>query len=162
MRIGVVGDTHNRMPNVERIVALFREARIERVIHTGDITQPKVLEHFASLDLPFLGVYGNNDLGERRRLEAEAERFGMDLADPPRVVDWAGRQIMVVHDPMEAPAQLPLQLDLVLHGHTHRHRHERLGDTLIFNPGECAGHREGANAVGLIDLVSLETELLKF
>ena len=162
MRIGVVGDTHNRMPNVERIVALFREARIERVIHTGDITQPKVLEHFASLEVPFLGVYGNNDVGERHRLEIEADRFGMDLTDPPRLIDWAGRQIMVVHDPHEAPATPPGELDLVLHGHTHRHRHERLDGTLIFNPGECAGHREGANAVGLIDLVSLEAELLRF
>jgi len=38
MRIGVVGDTHNRMPNVERIVALFREARVDRVVHTTTIT----------------------------------------------------------------------------------------------------------------------------
>jgi putative phosphoesterase len=162
MRIGVVGDTHNRMSNVERIVALFRAENVERVIHTGDITQPKVLEHFASLEIPFLGVYGNNDLGERKRLEDEADRFGMDLADPPRVFDWSGRRIMVVHDPEEAPKDLAPDLDLVLHGHTHRHRHEHHGRTLIFNPGECAGHQEGANAVGLIDLISLETRLLKF
>lgn len=162
MRIGVVGDTHNRMPNVERIVSIFREARVERVIHTGDITQPKVLEEFATLDVPLLGVYGNNDHGERERLEREAHRFGMDLTDPPRVFDWADRRILVVHDPLEVPDVLPDGLDLLLHGHTHRHRHERQGATLIFNPGECAGHREGANAVGLIDLVSLEAERLKF
>jgi putative phosphoesterase len=162
MRIGVVGDTHNRMPNVERIIALFAEARIERIVHTGDITQPKVLEKFAALEVPLLGVYGNNDRGERMRLEHEARRFGMDLADPPRVLEWADRRIMVVHDPEEAPTCLPGEIDLVLHGHTHRHRHEHVGSTLVFNPGECAGHRRGANAVGLIDLVSLETELLKF
>jgi len=162
MRIGVVGDTHNRMPNVERIVELFRAENVERIIHTGDITQPKVLEHFATLEIPFLGVYGNNDHGERRQLEDEAERYGMDLADPPRVINWAGRRIMVVHDPEEAPENLSPDLDLILHGHTHRHRHERRGRTLIFNPGECAGLREGANAVGLIDLISLETRLIKF
>lgn len=162
MRIGVVGDTHNWMPNIERIVTLFRQAEIERVIHTGDITQPKVLEHFATLDVPFLGVFGNNDLGERERLEAEAVRFGMDLTDPPRILDWAGRKIMVVHDPAEAPGILSPELDLVLHGHTHRHRHEHHGETLIFNPGECAGHRAGANAVGIVDLISLEAELLTF
>jgi len=162
MRIGVVGDTHNRMPNVERIVDLFREARIDRVIHTGDITQPKVLEHFSTLDVPFLGVYGNNDQGERARLEAEAARYGMDLADPPRILDWAGRRIMVVHDPVEAPNALPPEFDLVLHGHTHRHRHEHQDGTLIFNPGECAGLREGENAVGLVDLIALRAEVLKF
>ena len=162
MRIGVVGDTHNQMPNVERIVGLFREARIERIVHTGDITQPKVLAEFATLEVPLLGVYGNNDHGERQRLESEAGRYGMDLTDPPRHFEWAGRRIMVLHDPEEAGSHFPTEVDLVLHGHTHRHRHEHVGSTLIFNPGECAGHREGSNAVGLVDLASLEARVVKF
>jgi hypothetical protein len=32
----------------------------------------------------------------------------------------------------------------------------------VFNPGECAGHLRGHNAVGVIDLVRLETTLLRF
>ena len=162
MRIGVVGDTHNQMTNVEKIVGLFRESRVERVIHTGDITQPTVLERFATLEVPLLGVYGNNDHAERERLRSQAEHFGMDLADPPRTIDWAGRRILVVHDPESTPANLPTDLDLVLHGHTHRHRLEQQGETLIFNPGECAGLMPGRNAVGLINLLSLETQLLRF
>ncbi len=162
MRIGVVGDTHDRMPNVERIVALFREARIDRIVHTGDITQPQVLSRFASLQVPFLGVFGNNDRAERQSLELEALRLGLDLSPPPRSFDWAGRRILVVHDPSEAPDPLPPDLSLLLHGHTHRHRLERQGETLIFNPGECAGLREGGNAVGLVDLISLEANLLRF
>ena len=162
MRIGVVGDTHDRMPNVERIVALFREARIDRIVHTGDITQPRVLPHFASLQVPFLGVFGNNDRALQQSLEAEALRLGLDLGAPPRSFEWAGRRILVVHDPSEAPEALPPDLSLLLHGHTHRHRLERQGETLIFNPGECAGLREGGNAVGVVDLISLEAKLLRF
>lgn len=162
MRIGVVGDTHNQMTNVDKIVSLFHEARVERVIHTGDITQPSVLERFARLDAPLLGVFGNNDLAERERLTAHALRFGMDLTDPPRTIEWAGRRILVVHDPESTPSSLPTELDLVLHGHTHRHRLEQQGETLIFNPGECAGFMSGRNAVGLVDLTSLEAQLLRF
>lgn len=189
MRIGVVGDTHNQMTNVETIVELFRSARIERLIHTGDITQPGVLERFARLDVPLLGVFGNNDQADRERLAAEATRLGMDLGDPPRTIEWAGRRILVVHDPEESHHAHPNGAsgdtsdgsgisagwrdqppridrdpshDLVLHGHTHRHRLERRGGTLIFNPGECAGFMSGRNAVGLVDLVSLEAELLRF
>lgn len=150
------------MPNVERIVELFREARIDRVIHTGDITQPRVLEHFARLQCPLLGVLGNNDVAERIRLENEATRWGMRLAEPPQCIEWAGRRILIVHDPDEAPDELPHDLDLMLHGHTHRHRHEHHGRTLIFNPGECAGLRPGGNAVGVVDLGSLEARLLRF
>ena len=39
MRIGVVSDTHNNLKNVRRIVELFNAAAVDRVIHTGDITQ---------------------------------------------------------------------------------------------------------------------------
>lgn len=162
MRIGVVGDTHDRMNNVERIVSLFGEADVERVVHTGDITRPAVLEQFARLGVPMLGVFGNNDHAEHIGLEKEASRFGMDFAPPPRTFHWAGRQILVLHDPEQAPTMLPSEIDLVLHGHTHRHRHERRGATLIFNPGECAGFRTGHNAVGVVDLVSLEARRLRF
>jgi hypothetical protein len=40
---------------------------------------------------------------------------------------------------------------------------EAWGDkTTIFNPGECAGHMTGYNAIGVVDLISLQTELLRF
>jgi putative phosphoesterase len=162
MRIGVVGDTHNQMTNVDRIVELFSEARIERIVHTGDITQPTVLERFARLDVPLHGVFGNNDQPERERLAIHATRFGMDLMDPPRTIEWAGRRILVLHDPEATPLPMGGDLDLVLHGHTHRHRLERQGSTMIFNPGECAGFMSGRNAVGVVDLAKLDAELLQF
>ncbi len=162
MRIGVVSDTHDRMSNVERIVDLFREARVDRIIHTGDITHPSVLEQFAALAVPMIGVFGNNDHAEHPRLEAEARRLGMDFAHPPRTLEWAGRRILVVHDPDVAPITLPTEIDLILHGHTHRHRHEERDGTLIFNPGECAGSISGHNAVGVVDLLSLEIRRLLF
>jgi hypothetical protein len=162
MLIGVVGDTHDRLANVEKIVDLFREARVERVVHTGDITRPAVLERFATLDVPLIGVFGNNDLAHRSHLESHATRFGMDLLEPPRVLAWADRQILVVHDPEDASTSMHDGIDLLLHGHTHRHRHEHLGDTLIFNPGECAGFMSGQNAVGLVDLASLSAQRLRF
>ncbi len=169
MRIGVVGDTHSQLGNVDKIVQLFADARVDRVVHTGDITQPSVLERFARLDAKLVGVFGNNDGPTRDALAEHARRFGMDLLDPPRTIEWANRRILVVHDPELEAATSPdwteggiHGIDLVLHGHTHRHRHEQRGDTLIFNPGECAGFMAGRNAVGLVDLLTLDTELLRF
>jgi putative phosphoesterase len=98
MRIGVVSDTHNHMPSVLRIVELFRAAGVERVVHTGDITQAKVLHAFASLEVPLHAVYGNNDL-ERESLASAARLHGFSLADPPLELCWAGRELLIVHDP---------------------------------------------------------------
>ena len=46
--------------------------------------------------------------------------------------------------------------------HSHRHCLERRNGTTIFNPGECAGHICGRNAVGIVDLEELACETLLF
>ena len=81
MRIGVVSDTHNHRANVARIVELFNEARVTRVIHTGDITTADTLELLARLEMPLYGVYGNNDVDRDGRI-ARGVRF--DAAERDR------------------------------------------------------------------------------
>ena len=161
MRIGVVSDTHDQLGNVAKIVALLNAARVERVVHTGDITQPKTLRALAALDAPLVGVFGNNDR-ERSALEAACAELGMRFVDPPLRVTWHGRRIGVVHDPRELDALELGALDVALYGHDHRHALERRAGALCFNPGECAGHVPGLNRVGVLDLETLEAETLRF
>ena len=161
MRIGIVSDTHNMLRNVERIVALFDGAAVDRVVHTGDITQAKTLEIFGRMRARLVGVFGNNDL-ERDSLEAACRAHRLEFSEPPLQLEWAGRRISVVHDPQDLHPGLLDDCHVALHGHDHRQRIERVGETLVVNPGECAGHMAGLNAIGVLDLASLETELLRF
>ena len=166
MKIGIVSDTHNNLKNVHRIVELFNRSGVERVIHTGDITQAKTLDVFAHLEMPMYGVYGNNDEGERESLEAAVACYGFIFEEPPFVLEWHQRSIMVVHDPLEFEGHLNPTHELALHGHTHLYRYERQtvrGATqVMFNPGECAGHMLGFNAIGVLDLRTLAAELIRF
>lgn len=161
MRIGVLSDTHNHLSNVRRIVELFAEAGVERVIHTGDITQAKTLRELARLERPIHGVWGNNDL-ERESLLACCREFDLHFVEGPLRLEWAGCRIAVVHDPLDLDAALLGACDLALHGHDHRQRIERLHGALVVNPGECAGHLRGHNRVAVIDLGTLATTLLAF
>jgi len=161
MKIGVVSDTHNNLKNVTKIVDLFNEAGIERVVHTGDITQAKTLHLMAHLDARMVGVFGNNDF-ERRTLEAATLRHGFHFVEPPLELLWHDRRIVVVHDPRDLGGIDANGFDIALHGHTHSLCIERANGQLIFNPGECAGHMVGRNAVGVLDLATLEIELLFF
>ena len=165
MRIGVVSDTHNNLKNVRRIVELFNAANVERVIHTGDISQAKTLDVLAHLSAQVTGVFGNND-EERESLAVAIEAHGMHFVEPPLSLAWHGRNILVVHDPLELEGVHSDKQDLVLHGHTHRQRIETRNlagkKQLIFNPGECAGHMKGYNAVGVVDLETLTPEILNF
>lgn len=161
MRIGVVSDTHNNLRNVGRIVELFNAAAVDRVIHTGDITQAKTLDVFANLHAPMFGVFGNND-EERDALHAAVHRHGFQFTEPPLELIWHERRILVVHDPLDFESALRSHHDLALHGHTHLQRIEQRGNQLLFNPGECAGHMKGLNAIGILDLDTLAPEILTF
>jgi putative phosphoesterase len=160
VRIAVVSDTHNNLRNVARIVELVNAAGVERVVHTGDITQAKTLELLARLHAPLVGVYGNND--EREAIAPVAAQYAMQLVDGHLSFEAAGRRIGVIHDPYDIDAALLAAHDLVLHGHNHRLVLEHRNGALLFNPGECAGFMDGHNAVGVVDLVKLEVELLRF
>ncbi|HTO07588.1 MAG TPA: YfcE family phosphodiesterase [Myxococcota bacterium] len=159
MRIGVISDTHDNARNVARIVEVLRAARVERVIHTGDITRGSTLRLLGELAVPVFGVFGNND-HDRAELAGVAAELGFELAEPPLELRWHGRRITVVHDRRAHPVLA--SSDVLLHGHDHRLCLERVEGTLVFNPGECAGWLEGRNAVGLLDLVRLEAEVLRF
>ncbi len=161
MRIGIISDTHNHLPNVRRIVALLNDAGVERVVHTGDITQSKTVRLLARLHAPLVGVFGNNDL-ERCELEQAATAQGIQLVDPPLFLEWNERRLAVVHDPLDIDPTWLENFDVILHGHNHRTVIERKVGCLIFNPGECAGMMAGRNSVGVLDLDTLEPELLRF
>ena len=160
-RVGVVSDTHNHLSNVMRIVELFNDARVDAVVHTGDVTQASTLRVLAGLAAPLVGVWGNNDL-ERLSLDAACAEFGFHFIDGLLEVVWSGRRVFVVHDPIEIDPAVLTRADVVLHGHVHRRVEERQNGTLVFNPGECAGHVSGWNSIGIVDLQTLECEILRF
>ena len=102
--------------------------------------------------------YSHRDESFRQQLEthlATLKRSG-------ELETWHDRRIVVVHDPLELDGVLAAHHELALHGHTHLYRHEDRGGQLIFNPGECAGHMEGLNAIGIVDLQDLAVDILKF
>ena len=161
MRIGVVSDTHNNLKNCRRIVEIFNEADVELVVHTGDVTQAKTLDVFAGLAMPLMGVFGNNDQ-EREALGSAITQHQFEFREPPWIFNLAGRSICLVHDPLEFPTLGAHHFDLRLHGHTHLYCEDRVAGQLTFNPGECARMILGLNAVGVVDLSTLTSEVMKF
>ena len=161
MRIGIVSDTHNNLDNCRQIVDLFNRAGVEQVVHTGDITQAKTIDVFAHLDMPMVGVFGNNDL-ERDTLDVAIECHGFNFVEPPLSLVWSKRRLLVVHDPLDLEAMELENYDVILHGHTHRQTILHEGSQLTFNPGECAGMMQGFNAIGILDLHQLQPEIVIF
>ena len=163
MLVGVVSDTHNNIKNIENIINIFNFEKVDVVVHTGDISQPKTLKMFSSLNCQMIGVYGNNDRGESG-FEEVCREFNFDIKEPPFLTCLSQKKVAIFHEPDLIPNYLKehKDIDLILHGHTHRYREEFIGETLCFNPGESAGLMRGKNAIGLIDLSTLEIRRIFF
>ncbi|UCG33198.1 MAG: metallophosphoesterase family protein, partial [Phycisphaerales bacterium] len=68
MRIGVISDTHDRLPLIDRALAVLRERGAEVLIHPGDVVAPFAAERIRLWPGPLYITYGNND-GERSGLK---------------------------------------------------------------------------------------------
>jgi len=163
MLVGVVSDTHNNLLNVKRLVALFNKEKVDLVIHTGDISQPKTIDALSELDCPLLGVFGNNDVSEEGLIEA-CKKYNYHFQQPPLVKELEGIKIAVFHEPdyINEFLEENNDINLVLHGHTHRYFNQEIKGIKVFNPGESAGMIIGKNAIGLVDLPSLKINRIFF
>ncbi len=130
-RIGLISDTHGLL----RPSVFERFQGVLRILHAGDIGSEDILTELEAI-APVTAVYGNTDGWElRRRLPEVAE------------VAEAERRIVVVHghDPgAPTPAKLARahpEADIVVYGHTHQARVERVGRTLVVNPGAAGPAR---------------------
>ncbi len=162
MIVGIVGDTHNNLKNISKICEIFNERKVDLVIHTGDITLPKSLMMFKKLNCKFIGVFGNNDIFEKKDLLKASKEFNCDLYDEPFFLNLNKKSICIVHHPELIDADLLEKSDVVLHGHTHRYRNEIVSKTLVFNPGECAGFLKGKNQIGVVDIENLRPKIINF
>ena len=151
MLLGIVGDTHNNLRNIEKICEISNSKKVDLVIHTGDITLPKSLFKFKNLNMKLIGVFGNNDQGEKEDLLETAKKFNCELHDDPYFFSFDNQDITIIHDPSDINDSIIKRSTIIFHGHTHRYRLDIIGKTLIFNPGECAGFMLGKNKIGLFD-----------
>ena len=149
MLIAVISDTHmprggRRLPDacVERI------AGAGLLLHAGDFSTVEVLRELEAIGPPVVGVHGNVDSAEVRRMLPEE-----------RVVEAGGARIAMVHDAGPSTGRLERmrrrfgdRADLVVFGHSHLPLHERAPDGFqIFNPGSPTERRRApSHTMGLI------------
>ena len=162
MLVGIVGDTHNNLKNISKICEIFNEKDVDLVIHTGDITLSKSLKIFEKLNCKMLGVFGNNDIEEKNDLLETSKEFNCSLHDEPFSLELNDKKISVVHHPELINKSLIEKSDFIFHGHTHRYRNEIIDETIIFNPGECAGFLKGKNQIGILDIENPPPKVINF
>ena len=113
MRVGVMADSHDRIPAVEELLRRMSAAGVGLVLHAGDYCSPFALNPFRDLNMALAGVFGNND-GDREGIKAiAAVGVGGELYDSPHSVELEGKRLLIVHgdDRPDAVARLRDALD---------------------------------------------------
>jgi putative phosphoesterase len=139
MLIAVISDTHlprggRRLPDecVRRIAAA------DLLLHAGDFSSAPVMRALAAIGPPLVGVHGNVDSAELRR-----------LLPAERVVEAEGARIAMLHDAGPRAGRLTRmrarfgeRAQALVFGHSHMPLYERADDGFqLFNPGSPTERR---------------------
>ncbi len=146
MLVGVISDTHDRLPAIDRALALFAERGVEAIIHPGDLVAPFAARRMLGYEGPLHVTYGNND-GERKGLKHVLRQ----IVDGPLPVALGGRNILIHHFIDWCKPQDIEWADIVITGHTHEVVNRFEGDKLFLNPGEACGWVNGRCTVAVLD-----------
>jgi len=130
MKIGVISDTHGRFD--EAIPSILDG--VDAIIYAGDIGKLEIITRLQKI-APVYAVEGNND------------SFGIFPID--RLEQFAGQRVFVrhifgeLHQLRQSDKRLiaEVQPQIVVFGHSHRPYQQKLGTTMLFNPGSAGPRR---------------------
>ena len=162
MRVGLLADTHDRVPAVAELLRQMAAGGVEIVLHAGDFCSPFSLAPFRDVQLPAAGVFGRND-GDQEGLLAAATRVptGIEIFQSPHSIELEGRRVLLVHDLSEVARRSVAGHEVVVHGCSHREEIRMRGETMLVNPGEGCGWVTGSPTAAILDLDSKRVEILK-
>ncbi len=160
--LGLLADTHDHLPRIDAAVHLLNRRDVELVLHAGDYISPFTVAHYEPLQAHLIGVYGNN-CAERRLLKELFQGIGGDLRGFFAEITVKDLKIGLLHGHDEELLTALIQsgaYDVVVHGHTHHAATQRVGRTLVINPGEVCGYLTGKATLALLDVNTRAVEIV--
>jgi putative phosphoesterase len=96
MLVGVISDTHDNLPLVDKAVKKLIDEKVELVLHAGDYVSPFVISHFKHFRSRFIGVFGNND-GDHEFLKRRFAEFGLEIRGLFAELEIDGLKVALLH-----------------------------------------------------------------
>jgi len=163
MIVGIMADTHDCLPLVDKAVKVLNEQKVELVLHAGDYIAPFVIPCFKPLKAKFIGVFGNND-GEKDGLKKKFKEINAEIHGDFADVTIDGLRIALVHGSEEELLRTLINVeshDIIIHGHTHEAKTYRKGRTLVINPGEVCGYLTEKSTLALLNSQTKEVKIIE-
>jgi putative phosphoesterase len=161
MLVGVVSDTHGHAENARKAAHMLASMEVDAVLHCGDVGSEAIVPIFSGWPSHF--VLGNVDQG------SEAVAIAKSIAAAGQIchnrfgsIVMGGVKIALLHGDDGRRLDQTIasgEHALVCHGHTHVPRRERVGTTLVLNPG--ALYRATRHTIAIVALPEMRAEILE-
>jgi putative phosphoesterase len=162
MIVGIISDTHDHLPLLDKAVKRLNEEKVGLVLHAGDYVAPFVVPHFKPLKANLIGVFGNND-GDKELLKKRFTELGVEIRGKFAEVMVDGLRIALLHgDEVELLRSLidVESYDVIVYGHTHKAETYKKGKTLVINPGEVCGYLSEKPSIAILDTQTLDAKII--
>ncbi len=169
MIVGIMSDTHDNLPLIDRAVQRLIDEKAELVLHAGDYVSPFTIPHFKPFKGRFIGVFGNND-GDHEFLKRRFAEVGLEIRGLFAELKIDGLRVALLHGGETGGEPGASELlrslissecyDVLVHGHVHEAKAYRKGRMLVINPGEVCGYLTQKPSVAVLDAEIQETKMI--
>ncbi len=159
MKIGIISDSHDHFDNITKGIVIFKDKKVDYVIHLGDFVNPGSIKLFQGIKL--VGIFGNND-GDKFRLIAAFNEISGELKGDFYEFEESALKFACYHgtEPQIIDALITCQkYDVVLFGHTHQCENMAHGKTITLNPGTAHGFGDKAT-IAVFDTKTKQPEFI--
>jgi putative phosphoesterase len=160
MKIAVISDIHGNMAYLDRTKEVIDQKHIETVICCGDIGDEEAFLDLDSWKQDVYVAFGNADFAIKNKLDSgllwsEKLKYFDDFG----VVNLEKKKIAFTHYPLFAKKLAETgKYTIVFYGHNHKPWEEKIGQTVMLNPGEIQA-RDGRPTFAIYDLGKMKAEL---
>lgn len=176
MLIGVISDTHDNLPSMDKALEIFNNAGVGLIVHCGDWVSPFSAEYFGKkagqLNILVKAVFGNNE-GDKGTIL----KLNNTLKTPilfPKESEYLefrleGKNYVICHGHIRETLESLInsgRYDAVFIGHTHIDKMEKLHGVVLINPGAACFIRKGVlvnyATVALFNTQTEKTDFIRF
>jgi putative phosphoesterase len=140
MKVLIISDTHDHVADLRKVIAKTKD-EVEAVVHCGDACAPFMYVHMADFAKPVHVVWGNTN--DKEGAEEKCPENVTIHGDSARIT-FGDKRFFVNHYPDVARnAASEAVYDVICFGHTHVATEEKMGTSLLINPGAVMSETHG-------------------
>ena len=143
LKIGILSDPHRETDFSRRLIDDLKERGARYLIHAGDFQIPENLEILADAGLPYVSVFGNNDMALAPMMRSHA------IYKEPHYFMIENLRFKLMHLPYYLS---PDEADIIVYGHTHQVKFQYNENILVLNPGEVCARETGRHEALLLEV----------